>query len=94
MGPEHWAQHIRQPVLFTQVVKRLARDGCTIFLEISPQPLLSGAIKQTLNAFSIHGVALGSCRRSKHERASLLKSLGRLYISAGPLTGLRSRAVG
>ena len=29
MGPEHWAQHIRQPVLFTQVIERLARDGCS-----------------------------------------------------------------
>ena len=29
MGPEHWARHLRQPVLFTQVIERLARDGCT-----------------------------------------------------------------
>ena len=50
MGPEHWARHLRQPVLFTQVIERLARDGCTIFLEISPHPLLSGGIQQTLRA--------------------------------------------
>ena len=40
MGPEHWARVVRQPALFTQVIERLARDGCTLFLEISPHPLL------------------------------------------------------
>ena len=58
MGPEHWARHLRQPVLFTQVIERLARDGCTIFIEISPHPLLSGAIRRTLCATGVDGLAL------------------------------------
>jgi acyl transferase domain-containing protein/acyl carrier protein/SAM-dependent methyltransferase/NADP-dependent 3-hydroxy acid dehydrogenase YdfG len=78
MGPEHWAHHLRQPVLFTQVIERLARDGCTLFLEISPHPLLVDGIQQTLAISGVTGVALSSCRRGD-ERESLLNSLGTLY---------------
>ena len=85
MGPEHWARVVRQPALFTQVIERLARDGCTIFLEISPHPLLSGAIQQTLSASGVDGLALSSCRRDDDERGSLLNSLGTLYALGWPI---------
>ncbi len=85
MGPEHWARHVRQPVLFTQVIERLAHDGCTLFLEISPHPLLNGAIQQTLSASGVHGIALSSCRRGDDERGSLLNSLGTLYTLGWPV---------
>jgi acyl transferase domain-containing protein/NADPH:quinone reductase-like Zn-dependent oxidoreductase/acyl carrier protein/NADP-dependent 3-hydroxy acid dehydrogenase YdfG len=85
MGPEHWARHLRQPVLFTQVIERLARDGCTIFIEISPHPLLIGGIQQTLCATGVEGLALSSCRRGDDERGSLLNSLGALYALGYPV---------
>ena len=85
MGPEHWARHLRQPVLFTQVIERLVRDGCTIFLEISPHPLLCGGIQQTLGASDVDGLALSSCRRGDDERGSLLNSLGALYAFGCPV---------
>ncbi|MGA8478696.1 MAG: acyltransferase domain-containing protein [Chthoniobacterales bacterium] len=85
MGPEHWAQHLRQPVLFTQVIERLARDGCTLFLEISPHPLLGGGIQQTLLASGFNGLALSSCRRGDDERRSMLNSLGMLYTLGWPI---------
>jgi acyl transferase domain-containing protein/acyl carrier protein/ubiquinone/menaquinone biosynthesis C-methylase UbiE len=85
MGPEHWARHLRQPVLFTQVIERLARDGCTLFLEVSPHPLLNGAIQQILSASGAQGVVLGSCRRADDERGSLLNSLGTLYTLGWPV---------
>jgi acyl transferase domain-containing protein/acyl carrier protein/SAM-dependent methyltransferase len=85
MGPEHWARHLRQPVLFTEVIEQLARDGCTLFLEISPHPLLGGAIRQTLSASGVDGLALSSCRRGDDERGSLLNSLGTLYTLGWPI---------
>ena len=85
MGPEHWARVVRQPALFTQVIERLARDECTLFLEISPHPLLGGAIQQTLRASRFDGVALASCRRDDDERGSLLNSLGTLYALGWPI---------
>ncbi|MBV8586127.1 MAG: acyltransferase domain-containing protein, partial [Verrucomicrobia bacterium] len=85
LGPEHWARHLRQPVLFTQVIEYLAREGCTVFLEISPHPLLTGGIKQTLDVLGFDGAALGSCRRGVDERESLLTSLGTLFALGWPI---------
>jgi acyl transferase domain-containing protein/acyl carrier protein/SAM-dependent methyltransferase len=84
-GPEHWARVIRQPALFSQVIERLARDGCTIFLEIGPHALLSSGIRQTLNASGVDGLVLSSCRRGEDERGSLLNSLGTLYALGWPI---------
>jgi acyl transferase domain-containing protein/NAD(P)-dependent dehydrogenase (short-subunit alcohol dehydrogenase family)/SAM-dependent methyltransferase/acyl carrier protein len=85
IGPNHWARHLRQPVLFTRVIERLVRDGCTLFLEISPHPLLVGGIRQTLVATGVDGVALSSCRRGDDERGALLDSLGALYALGWPI---------
>jgi acyl transferase domain-containing protein/acyl carrier protein/SAM-dependent methyltransferase len=85
MGPEHWARHLRQPVLFTRVIERLVNDGCSIFLEISPHPLLSGSIRQTIIASGADGLAFSSCRRGEDERGSLLNSLGSLYALGWPV---------
>jgi acyl transferase domain-containing protein/acyl carrier protein len=84
-GPEHWARVIRRPALFSQVIERLARDGCTLFLEIGPHALLESAIRQTLSASGVDGLVLSSCRRGEDERGSLLNSLGRLYALGWPI---------
>ncbi|MBV9878396.1 MAG: acyltransferase domain-containing protein, partial [Verrucomicrobia bacterium] len=85
VGPEHWARHLRQPVLFREVVEHLSHETCTIFLEVSPHPLLLGGIAQTLSTNACDGVTLGSCRRGADERESLLTSLGTLYVLGWPL---------
>jgi acyl transferase domain-containing protein/acyl carrier protein len=85
LGPRHWAHHLRQPVRFAQAIERLARQGCTVFLEISPHPLLLSGIEQTLKAAGIAGQAFGSCRRGDHERSALLNTLGGLYAVGCPV---------
>jgi acyl transferase domain-containing protein/acyl carrier protein len=84
-GPVHWARVIRQPALFSQVIERLAHDGCTLFLEIGPHALLESAIRQTLSASGNDGLVLSSCRRGEDERGSLLNSLGTLYALGWPI---------
>lgn len=85
MGPEHWARHLRQPVLFAAAIEQLAHDGCGLFLEISPHPVLTGGIEETLARSGTRGVALGSCRRGDDERGSLLNTLGTLYALGWPI---------
>ena len=79
LGPEHWARKIRQPVLFTPVTEELSKEGCTVFVEISPHPILISGIRQTLSSLGVSGVTLASCWRGADERESLLTSLGTLY---------------
>ena len=41
----YWAKNLRQAVLFSTTVEQLARDGHTIFIEVSPHPILTHAIE-------------------------------------------------
>ncbi|NEO36814.1 MAG: SDR family NAD(P)-dependent oxidoreductase [Moorea sp. SIOASIH] len=75
----YWGQNIREAVRFAPAIEALVKAGHTIFLEISPDPVLSGYIAQTLNHLDQAGVVLPSLGPSQGERATMLTSLGKLY---------------
>ena len=74
----YWTQNLRQPVLFSNAVRRLAKEGNTVFIEMSPHPILLSAIE---------GGGLGevltvaSLRREEDEGAAMLGSVGALYAA-------------
>jgi len=76
---DYWQRQIRQPVLFADAVDVLINQGHQIFLEIGPDPVLLGPIKQCLNHQKREGLTLASMRRGERARVTLLKSLGGLY---------------
>src|SRR5262249_54782013 len=82
-GPEldasYWAQNLRDPVLFAPTVEALAADRDAAFIEMSPHPILTEAILQTLEHAGARGIALPSLRREQPEREVMLESLGGLY---------------
>jgi acyl transferase domain-containing protein/acyl carrier protein len=81
----YWTRNLREPFLFSKVTERLLEDGFTCFLEVSPHPVLSGAIGQTLKQAETAGLILGSLSREKPELAALFASLGQLYVAGYPL---------
>jgi acyl transferase domain-containing protein/thioesterase domain-containing protein/acyl carrier protein len=85
LDADYWGQNLREPVLFAATVQRLAQDGHDIFLEMSPHPILVGAIQQGLLHIKQAGNAFASLRRNEDERAALLTSLGGLYTIGYPL---------
>ena len=48
-GPEYWYAGLRGSVLFSRAVEALRRDGHTVFVEVSPHPVLTAAISATLD---------------------------------------------
>ena len=71
----YWASNLRQPVLFSQAVTRMAADGITIFVELGPHPILLSSVQQT--APEVTTIACG--RREEPEQASLLSVIGGLW---------------
>jgi acyl transferase domain-containing protein len=59
----------------------LASGEPTVFVEISPHPLLSTAIQDTIDATGAPAVAVGSLRRDRPQLASLLSGLGSAYVA-------------
>lgn len=79
MDEDYWLKNLRQPVLFSAMVQRLAAEGHYTFVEVSPHPVLLPAIEQGLRHAGLTGVTVASLRREEPERETMLAGLGRLY---------------
>lgn len=92
----YWADNLRQPVLLAETVERAVggsapgqdadeEGGETIFLEVSPHPVLQPAIEQTLHELGRGGRALGTLRRDEGDRGQALLALGQLHVAGYPV---------
>ncbi|HRI71827.1 MAG TPA: SDR family NAD(P)-dependent oxidoreductase, partial [Polyangium sp.] len=83
-GPEvdatYWWNNLRQPVRFSDVVQGLLEDGHTIFVELSPHPILLPSIAENLRTLGIEGACIASLRRQTNESLTMLEALGSLYV--------------
>jgi acyl transferase domain-containing protein/acyl carrier protein/protein-L-isoaspartate O-methyltransferase len=88
-GPEldasYWWQNIRNPVQFAAAVGGLIEADCNLFLELSAQPVLAGAISKCLAERKREGTVVTTLRRQEPERTMLLSSLGKLYTLGYPV---------
>ncbi|MBT2542030.1 acyltransferase domain-containing protein [Streptomyces sp. ISL-44] len=84
MNIHYWADNLREPVLFADQVARLVEDGVSVFIEMSPHPILLPAVEQVAAESGTAVAALPSLRRREEERDTLLGSLGRLYVLGAP----------
>ncbi len=75
----YWVNNLREPVLFSSTIQSLLADDYALFLEVSPHPILVGAIRQTIEQSRASGLVLASLHRQEEGRASLLAALGALY---------------
>ncbi len=85
LGADYWARNLRDPVLFSTAVDVLARHGHTVFIELSPHPLLLAAVDEVLRAAGKPGIATPTMRREEEEMQVLLQSLGALYVHGCPV---------
>ncbi|MEV7505187.1 acyltransferase domain-containing protein [Streptomyces sp. NPDC093018] len=91
-GPEldagYWADNLCEPVRFQSAVRQLAAapDGLeSVFLEISPHPVLTTSVADTLADDGAPGTAVPSLRRDTDEAAELLRAAGRFFAAGGPI---------
>ncbi|OIK24536.1 hypothetical protein VT52_026570 [Streptomyces malaysiense] len=95
-GPEldggYWADNLCEPVRFHAAVRRLAVEGEApenVFLEISPHPVLTASVIDTLAHHGVPGTAVPSLRRGADEAAELLRAAGRFFAVGGPVDWTR-----
>ncbi len=80
LGGEYWAENMRKPVRFAQEVQQMMESGHGLYIEMSPNPLLVGAIEEIRQANQTEGRAMGSLRRGQDERGALLSAVGMLWV--------------
>ena len=75
----YWGRNIREPVRFATAIEGCKEAGHTVFVELSPHPVLGASIAQCLSQRHQQGTILASLRRGQGERRTLLAALGALY---------------
>ncbi|OLF06607.1 hypothetical protein BLA60_30455, partial [Actinophytocola xinjiangensis] len=73
---DYWFRNLRNTVEFAPTVDKLVADGHSVFIEISPHPVLVPAIDAT---------GIGTLRRDEGGLRRLLASLGEAYVNGIPV---------
>ncbi|MFJ7244250.1 type I polyketide synthase [Kitasatospora sp. NPDC098652] len=81
LDARYWMDNLRRPVRFAGAVAQLAKQEESVFLEISPHPLLTSAVEETLEALGAPAFTVASLRRREHEGAELARAAGRLHAA-------------
>ncbi|MEV1004015.1 type I polyketide synthase [Nonomuraea sp. NPDC050202] len=81
MDAAYWADNLRLPVLFSEVVQRLADDGFDTFVEFSPNPLLARAVQQNLRHTGRDGVVVTTLARDLPGGTTMIEAAAELYVN-------------
>ncbi|MBV9638645.1 MAG: acyltransferase domain-containing protein [Mycobacteriaceae bacterium] len=80
---DYWVANVRRPVRFSQAIAA-AGDNHTAFVEISPHPLLTHAIGDSLP--EIHHHTIGTLQRDTHDTHTFHTNLNATHTSHPPHT--------
>ncbi|MCV7314710.1 SDR family NAD(P)-dependent oxidoreductase [Mycolicibacillus parakoreensis] len=77
----YWRRHSRQPVQFVESVRTIAALGCSVLMEIGPQPVLIGAAAQIWPEHLAAPRAIVSLRKGADDRRQVSEALATAYVS-------------
>ncbi|WP_441349100.1 amino acid adenylation domain-containing protein, partial [Streptomyces sp. NTH33] len=76
----YWYRNLREPVRFAETVRALAADGLEVFVEVSPHPLLTMAVTDTVDGAAGGPVVVAeTLRREEHAPRRFLLSMAHLH---------------
>ncbi|MFJ4321110.1 type I polyketide synthase [Streptomyces lavendulae] len=80
----YWMDNLRCPVRFFGGIRRLVKEADSVFVEMSPHPLLLTSIEETaLEAGGASAVVASTTRRTADEALALARSLGAFFAAGG-----------
>ncbi|MET8291314.1 SDR family NAD(P)-dependent oxidoreductase [Streptomyces sp. NPDC005132] len=83
----YWCANVRRPVRLQQAVTAAAEDGHTLFLEISPHPIVVVPLAESLDATPAgdQALILPTLRRNTDDTVQVRVALARLHFAGVPL---------
>jgi acyl transferase domain-containing protein len=79
----YWSDHVRLPVLFHQGMRGIIEAGCSVVIEIGPQPALIPLISSGFDMTGTHYVP--TLKRDRQDLAHILETLASLHVIGFPL---------
>lgn len=89
---QYWRRHARQPVRFCDSVGTLASLGCTVLMELGPQPVLSAAAMRIWPDTTPAPQTIASLRRDAGAQRCLTEALAAAYTAGHRLNFAGRRA--
>lgn len=81
LDAQYWRRHSRQPVQFAESVRTVAALGCSVLMEIGPQPVLTGAAVQVWPDHLASPRAIVSLRKGIGDRRQIAEAVAGAYVS-------------
>jgi len=81
LSAAYWFNNIRNTVLFSSAIDSIIHTGPSLFLEISPHPVLSTSIGECLDFKEAAGETIPTLRRNQEESILMLGALAQLFVS-------------
>lgn len=80
LDARYWRRHSRQPVQFAESIRTVAALGCSVLMEIGPQPVLTGAAVQVWPEHLAAPRAVASLRKGVGDRRQIADALAATYV--------------
>ncbi|WP_306457959.1 type I polyketide synthase [Streptomyces sp. SA15] len=81
----YWYRNLREPVLFAPSVGALIDQGHTVFVEVSPHPVLTSGLLETAERADADPTVTGTLRRGEGGLARIRASLAELWVRGTPV---------
>ncbi|MFE5118931.1 type I polyketide synthase [Streptomyces sp. NPDC056669] len=81
LDAEYWYRNLRQTVELESTTRRLLDAGHTVLIEVSPDPVLTLPVRQTVEAAEARAVVVGTLRTDEGGPERFLTSAAELHVS-------------
>ena len=81
LDADYWFTNLRQPVRFTDTVRRLLADGHRVFIEASPHPVLTPGMQETFEEAGTAAVTVATLRRDQGGPQQLAHALAQAHTT-------------
>ena len=89
LDASYWYENLRKPVRFLEATRLAIQDGTRHFVEISGHPVLTVALRRTMEDEETSGTCVGTLRRGQGSMAQMLRSLCKLHSTGHPIDWTR-----
>ncbi|MET8981212.1 SDR family NAD(P)-dependent oxidoreductase, partial [Streptomyces sp. NPDC004539] len=81
----YWYRNLRHTVRFEEATHTLLDTGHTLFIEVSPHPVLTHALQDTLDAHPAPAAVTGTLRRDTDGPRRFIEALAEAYAHGAPV---------
>ncbi|MFJ7904670.1 SDR family NAD(P)-dependent oxidoreductase [Streptomyces sp. NPDC096198] len=81
----YWCRNLRSPVRFADAVRAAAQDRHSVYVEVSPHPVVTQAVTGSIGELAEHPVVLPTLRRGEHEQTTFRTQLAALHCAGVPV---------